>query len=318
MAFFIRNQGMNIRHTFCTFLLSCLPALTAVADEPYRIPSTRLTYFGTPEGTDLTSVLSQLNSSKVALGILWCPSDGEGTVKEAFAGSPAEKAGILRGDRFHLVNGEAISKDDPVQAFNNMVLGEPVVLDIVRESVEKQISIIPELMDPVFYAFLEVRNSDSCCSVVHPSIASGEFQDNVLQSVVNDAGQFRCDEAHAHVPSNPSLYYARQDLYMVRGENQILFTIPDRVTACVSAAEFDGENLTPEAIRQLLLQLNEEAIKSAPPSSSASVKENHSQPPFSSTENTPSQEEELSSGLTTADGITLNGLFLPRTIGGTY
>jgi len=122
--------------------------MTSFDEDPYT------TYMS---GDELKEFATGINMDYVGIGVQYALKDDTAIIERVFANSPAEKAGILPGDIILAVDGvdiEGLDSDD----IKSMVIGEAktnVIITILRNNIEKDITVVRDAVDSSVYCYLE-------------------------------------------------------------------------------------------------------------------------------------------------------------------
>lgn len=116
-----------------------------------RLGASHTRYFSPddPGHAEISSIFEAVSGRPVAvdsLGLGLAAAGGEWFVARVFAGGPAEKAGLLRGDRIAALDGRPF---EPVRSLRGKA-GTPVVLEVERRrgAARVEVSVTPARVDP--------------------------------------------------------------------------------------------------------------------------------------------------------------------------
>ena len=209
----------------------------AQAGDPCPIP-VNIADLGSPEWLDNAALINDLQSRQIWIGISFDTLDEGLELTRVFEGSPAEAAGLLRGDIVIMIGSRPVS--DPA-VFSSLNIGERVKVSLRRNDQPLTVLLTVGGVDPVPLGIVRALNSTDCRdSALTPP--SPEMRNAVMARLFTESRGFRCEDAH--IALEPLVEKYRSDtVYFVRGHRRLLLTLPYWGTTCISVGALDGDNL---------------------------------------------------------------------------
>ncbi len=209
----------------------------AQAGDPCPIP-VNIADLGSPDWLDNAALINDLQSRQIWIGISFDTLDEGLELTRVFEGSPAEAAGLLRGDIITMVGARRFSDEAVLSGLN---IGETVKVSLLRDDQPLTVLLTVGGVDPVPLGMVQALQDSDCRdpALTPPSAVTREA---IMARVFTQSRGFRCEDAH--VALEPLMeQYQSDTVYIVRGHRRLLLTMPYYGTACVPVGALDGDNL---------------------------------------------------------------------------
>ena len=218
----------------------------AQAGDPCPIP-VNIADLGSPEWLDNAALINDLQSRQIWIGISFDTLDEGLELTRVFEGSPAEAAGLLRGDIVTMIGSRRVS-DEAV--FSSLNIGERVKVSLLRDDQPLTVLLTVGGVDPVPLAIVRTLQDTDCRgSALTPP--SAEMRDAVMERLFTQSRGFRCEDAH--IVLEPLVEKFRSDtVYYVRGHRRLLLTMPYWGTTCIAVDALDGAHLNDVEISDVI------------------------------------------------------------------
>lgn len=222
---------------------------TAFAGDPCPIDLRFYAY--TPAWRDRAADLAELESKREWIGFSHHDRDGRVVVRRVIPGSPADAAGMKKGDAITTIAASPVTDGKGLNAvLDAQKPGAPVAFVVERDGARTSLTVQPGPADPVFLGLVNRAEKAECRSTDIQRV--DQPREKALEAGVFDANKgFRCTDAHTSV-GEP---FQSGDVVMVRGGHRLLFTMPGWRTMCVAVKDLDGAKLTPESLDSVLEEL---------------------------------------------------------------
>ena len=220
----------------------------ALAGDPCPI-DTDLYDLGVPHWLDRDQVLGGLKSKEVWVGISFSDTKLGLRVHRVFAGGPAATAGLQVDDIITHADG-VVAPDKAMftRHLDRETTGDILKLTVKRGPQSLALPIRLGYSDPLVRALGRHAAGLDCSDVKYAKFDAARAE--ALRDAVFEPKnrRFRCKDAHKALTAkkmNP------EALVFVRGSKRVLIAKPGWATACVRADRYDGERLTPKAVKAL-------------------------------------------------------------------
>lgn len=249
-----------MRHAIPALVITALLAVPSIASAGDPCPiGFDFWEVGSPEWLDNAELLAALESKDSWIGISFKSGKAGLPVTNVSDGSPASKAGLVKGDLITALDGQPMTDHKAGGAvFRGKKPGETVKVDIKRGEETKSLTVTLGGQDPFIGAMIDFAAAQNCSDARRANFTADQ-RAAIMAKLFKKAGRFECKTAHRKLRKLDFLEDG--DIVIVRGSKRVLVANTGWATTCVKAADHDGAKLTQKGVGKVFEKVTRAYVK---------------------------------------------------------